>query len=228
MPTSHRALTLALCALAAVLLLGSAPLRAQQEGSDYRKVTPPQPSASPGKITVIEFFSYGCPHCAHFYPLVESWRTKLPKDVIFRRVPVGFERPAWVNLQRAYYALQSSGELDKLDGALFRAIHEQNQQLVDEASIADWVGRSGGNADKFSADYVSFGVNNQTVQADKMAQDYGIDTIPAMAVDGEYVAMADPAPGEMPYLGQLLANTDKLIARVRAERAATRPTAKSK
>ena len=49
------------------------------------------------------------------------------------------------------------------------------QQLLDEDSIADWVGKNGGNADKFAAAYSSFGVNNQTVQADAMAEDYGVD-----------------------------------------------------
>jgi len=229
MPTSHPALTRALCALAAALLLNCAAAQAQQEGKDFRKLTPPQPTASPGKIEVIEFFSYGCPHCAHFYPLLEAWRAKLPKDVVLRRVPVGFNNSAWINLQRTYYALDSAGDLARLDGALFHAIHEQHLQLFDEESLADWVGKNGGNAGKFAKDYTDFGVNNQTVQADEMAEKFQIESVPSMAVNGEYVAMADPSPGEMPYLNGLLASTDKLIAKVRAERAAApKPVAKSR
>ena len=220
MAMSRRVLLLRIGALAAVAPWLRA-ARAQQEGTDYRSLEPPQPTGSPGKIEVIEFFSYACPHCAHFFPLVNAWDAKLPKDVTFRRVPVGFDRPQWVNLQRAFYALQASGDFARLDGALFQAIHEQQQPLFDEQNLAAWVGRSGGHAEQFSAAYVSFGVNNQTVQADKLASDYLIDSIPAMAVDGKYVALADPAPGETAYLQQLLANTDKLIVKVRAERAAT-------
>jgi len=231
MSMSRRALLLSMGAVAAAT--GPLrPLRAQQEGTDYRALEPAQPTNSPGKIEVIEFFSYACPHCAHFFPLVEAWEAKLPKDVAFRRVPVGFERPQWINLQRAFYALQASGDFTRLDGALFHAIHEEQQPLFDEASLAAWVSRNGGHGDQFSSAYVSFGVNNQTVQADKMVSDYLIDSIPAMAVDGRYVVMADPAPGESAYLQQLLANTDKLIAKVRAERAAAgkaaKPAAKSK
>jgi len=232
MPMSRRALLLRMSALAA-----AAPwlprVRAQQNGTDYRSLEPPQPTDSPAKIEVLEFFSYACPHCAHFAPLVSTWDAKLPKDVVFRRVPVGFDRPQWVNLQRAFFALQASGDFARLDGALFHAIHEEQQPLFDEQNLAAWVGRNGGHAEEFSAAYVSFGVNNQTVQADKLASDYLIDSVPAMAVDGKYVAMADPANGEIPYLQQLLANTDKLIVKARAERAATarppaKPVAKSK
>jgi protein dithiol oxidoreductase (disulfide-forming) len=226
MAMSRRTLLLQLSALAAATQWLRA-ARAQPNGTDYRSLEPPQPTDSPGKIEVLEFFSYACPHCAHFAPLVSTWDVKLPKDVVFRRVPVGFDRPPWVNLQRAFYALQASGDFARLDAALFHAIHEEQQPLFDEQNLAAWVGRSGGHAEQFSAAYVSFGVNNQTVQADKLASDYLIDSVPAMAVDGKYVAMADPTPGETAYLQQLLANTDKLIAKVRAERAATaKPAAK--
>jgi protein dithiol oxidoreductase (disulfide-forming) len=225
MPVSRRAAMLQLCtAGTAPLWMHALPaLAEQQDGSDYRELHPPQHTGDPTRIEVLEFFSYACPHCAHFYPLVNTWDAKRPKDVLFRRVPVGFDRPQWVNLQRAFYALEASGDLAKLDGALFYAIHEQQQPLFDESTIADWVGRNGGHAEQFSAAYVSFGVNNQTVQADKLAADFLIDSVPTMAVDGRYVALADPSRGEDAYLNQLLANTNKLIAKARAERAAPAP-----
>jgi len=226
MPNSTRAVTLALAALAALVGLGTARAEGLKEGTDFRSLTPPLPTGAAGKIEVIEFFSYACPHCANFYPLVASWQAKLPKDVVFRRVPVGFQRPAWVNMQRVFYALQADGDFERLDAKLFKAIHEEQQPLFEEPRIADWIGRNGGDADKFAAAYASFGVNNQTVQADQMAEDYHIDSVPSMAVDGRYVALADPSPGEMPYLSQLLANVDKLIVRARAERAAAKAAAK--
>src|SRR2546425_580047 len=154
-----------------------------------RMFPPPQPAASPGKIEVIEFFSYMCPHCKEFYPLVSIWAAKLPRNVVFRRVPVGFNRPAWINLARTYYALQVSGDLDKLDGALFHAIHDEHLQLFDAQSLADWVGKNGGHEEQFAAAYASFGVNNQTVQADQLAEKYGIEAVPTLTVNGEYLAM---------------------------------------
>src|SRR3989440_13070298 len=167
MSIRNRAL-LALWVLATAATGMSAALHAQGvEGTDYRRIEPPQPAASPGKIEVIEFFSYMCPHCKEFYPLVSTWAAKLPRNVVFRRVPVGFNRPAWINLARAYYALQASGDLDKLDGALFHGIHEERLQLFDEPSLTDWEGKTGGHADQFAAAYSSFGVDKQTVQVDQ-------------------------------------------------------------
>jgi len=211
-----RALTLGVALAAAALY--AAPASAQLvENTDYRKVDPPAPTASPGKIEVVEFFSYACPHCNAFYPLISAWAAKLPKDVVLRRVPVTFNRPAWINVARAFYALQASGDLERLDGKLFHAIHDEHQQLFEEQSLADWVGKNGGSAEKFAAAYADFGVNNQTVQADKLAQDYRIDSIPTLAVAGRYVAAG---PGDQPqpkYFAEILAHTDALIARVRAE-----------
>jgi len=220
MPLPSRALALTLFC-GALLVTGAAPplAAAEIEGTNYRKVTPTQPTSSPGRIEVTEFFSYGCPHCSDFYPLVNAWAAKLPKDVVFKRVPVGFNRPQWINLARAYYALEASGDLAKLDGKLFHAIHYERLSLFDEQSLADWVGKNGGSPDKFAAAYTSFGVNNETVQADEMAEKYQVTGIPTMAVQGEYVALGDS-------FAEILTNTDGLIAKIRTEGAPTQGAAK--
>jgi len=221
MSIRNRALV-ALWVLATAATGMSAPLHAQGvEGTDYRRIEPPQPTDSPGKIEVIEFFSYMCPHCKEFYPLVSTWAAKLPRNVVFRRVPVGFNRPAWINLARAYYALQVSGDLDKLDGALFHAIHDEHLQLFDEQSLADWVGKNGGHEEQFAAAYASFGVNNQTVQADQLAEKYGIEAVPTLTVNGEYLVMAQT-------FAEMLLNTDRLIAQAQSEAHAAGNAAKHK
>ncbi len=221
MSIRNRALV-ALWVLATAATGMSAPLHAQGvEGTDYRRIEPPQPTDSPGKIEVIEFFSYMCPHCKEFYPLVSTWAAKLPRNVVFRRVPVGFNRPAWINLARAYYALQVSGDLDKLDGALFHAIHDEHLQLFDEQSLADWVGKNGGHEEQFAAAYASFGVNNQTVQADQLAEKYGIEAVPTLTVNGEYLVMGQ-------NFAEMLLNTDRLIAQAQTEAHAAGATVKHK
>src|SRR5579862_5211136 len=129
MTLRHCTPQLALAALA-WLALGAAPARAQLvEGTDYRTLAPALPTSSPGKIEVTEFFSYACPHCGAFYPVIEAWAAKQAKDVVLKRIPVSFNRAPWINLQRAYYAMQASGDLAKLDGKLFRAIHDEHLQL---------------------------------------------------------------------------------------------------
>lgn len=219
-PLFVRRLVPALTAL--LLALSPALLAAQQAGTDYRILSPPHPTEHPGKIEVTEFFSYACPHCNEFYPKLRTWLATQQQDVVLRRVPVGFNRPPWINLARAFYALQSLGLLDQLDGPLFEAIHDKHEQLFDADSLAQWVGKNGGNAEKFAAAYSAFSVNNQTVQADAMAEDYGVDGVPTLAVDGRYVALGNTFP-------EILKNTDALIAKVRAEHAAApKPAAKKR
>jgi protein dithiol oxidoreductase (disulfide-forming) len=233
MPIPNRAasrpvstLTRVLCMLG-VLLIASPSHAAPEEGKNFDALVPPQPTSRHDKIEVIEFFSYGCPHCAHFYPLLNAWVAKLPADVLFRRVPVGFGRDAWTNLQRAYYALNATGELTRLDGALFHAIHEERKPLFDASSIADWVGSQGGNAEKFTAAYISLAVNQETFQADQMAEAFHLQGIPVLAIDGRYVAHPEGADEEQ-ALKDLLANTDQLIERVRGERGPAKPASKGK
>jgi thiol:disulfide interchange protein DsbA len=122
----------------------------------------------------------------------------------------------WINLQRAYFALQASGDLARLDGKLFQALHEEHLPLFEEPALAEWVGKNGGDAQKFAAAYTSFGINNLTVEADKMSEDYQVTGIPTMAVAGKYIALGDTFTA-------LLASTDKLIAKARAEAKAAHP-----
>ncbi|MBW7926065.1 MAG: thiol:disulfide interchange protein DsbA/DsbL, partial [Burkholderiaceae bacterium] len=83
------------------------------EGRDYRLVSPPQPTEAPaGKIEVIEFFWYGCPHCNALEPVLKQWLSKLPSDVFFKRVHVPFGDRRH---QQLYYTLESMGLDEKLD-----------------------------------------------------------------------------------------------------------------
>ncbi len=207
--------------LAVLGLVAGASIEAQpaQAGAPYRELSTPQPVTTPGKIEVLEFFSYACPHCNEFYPLLTAWLAKQPKDVVLRREAVSLGHQQWVNLARAYYALKASGDLPKLDAALFHALHEENLPLIDEQSLADWVGKRGGNAEKFAAAYTSFGVNNQTVQADAMVETYTIEGIPALIINGRYLVLGDSHE-------EMLANADKAIATARSASKHALPKAK--
>jgi len=203
-----------LLAIAWVVL--ALPLRAAGlvEGTDYRTLDPPQHTDSNGKIEVVEFFSHGCPHCNEFSPMVSAWAAKLPSDVAFRRVATGMGRTAWTNLAKADYALESTGDLARLDRPLFHAIHEERQPLFDEKAISTWVAKHGVDSQKFITAFNSFGVNTKLNQAEQMVENYKIDGVPSLAVAGKYVVMGNS-------FEQLLANANALIAKVRAERAAS-------
>jgi protein dithiol oxidoreductase (disulfide-forming) len=87
------------------------PLAAQTAGSEFTLINPRfSQRDDPGKIEVVEFFSYGCPHCADFNPLLNAWAAKLPADVVLKKVPVSFGRAAWANAAKLYHALEITGD----------------------------------------------------------------------------------------------------------------------
>lgn len=176
-------------------------------GHDYVVLDAPQRQDTTGKIEVIEFFSWGCPHCYEFYPLLARWLATLPKDVVFKRVPVGFGHPEWDNLAKAYYALQSTGDLARLDGPIFEAIHKEHVSLYDEDKITAWVGKHGVNVAQFTAAYRSFGVNTSVGQAQQTVMDYRVDGVPTLAIGGRYEVSGDH--------NKMLPIADELIAKSR-------------
>lgn len=209
----HKHITGWLAAITFALFAVALPATAQNAAREYVAIVPAQSSDNPGKIEVVEFFSYGCPHCSDFHPTVSKWAAKLPADVVFKRVPVSFGRAQWAVLSRLYYALEATGDLAKLDAAVFYALHEKGLKLYDDKSIAEWVVAQGVDAKKFSDAYSSFGVISKGKRADQLAQGSKIQGVPALAIDGKYLMIND---GIKDY-AELLARTDKVIDKVRAE-----------
>ena len=200
--------------VAAFLFALALPSQAQQlvAGRDYTVIDPAIPKDEPEKIEVVEFFSYACPHCNELNPSLMKWAGKLPADVTLRRVPVNFS-PFYQLMGRLYYTLEAIGELQRLDSAAFEAIHSKGLRLVDEKSIQDWVVSQGVDAKKFSDAFNSFGVVSKLKRADALAQSAMIRGVPALVVDGRYIAGPN-AKGH----DELLALTDKVIDKARAER----------
>src|SRR3984957_14950668 len=187
----------------------SMPLRASiVAGHDYVVLSTPQRQENNGKIEVLEFFSWGCPHCYEFYPKLSRWLSTLPKDAAFKRVPVGLGHPEWEALARAYYALQSTGDVDRLDSQIFEDIHRNHAWLHDEQSITAWVGKHGVNVAKFTAAFRSFNVNMSAGQAEQKAEDYRIPGVPTLAIAGKYTVDGDQA--------KMLTTSDQLIVMARA------------
>jgi len=197
-------------ALALALLTGSA-YAELQPGRDYELVNPPQPTEK-GKIEVIEFFSYMCPHCDHIDPVVSQWQKTLAKDVVFHRVPVVF-RPQWEAPARLYYTLEAMGELDKLHSAAFTAIHRENLDLSSEAGVTKWAVEHGLDRKKFSDTFNSFAVLSKTQGSKQKQGAYGIAGVPSFVVAGKY-RNPENVPGGYPGL---MKRVDDLIAKSRAE-----------
>jgi thiol:disulfide interchange protein DsbA len=203
-----------LAAVTVALFATALPATAQDAGREYVAIVPAQTTDNPAKIEVLEFFSYGCPHCSDFHPTISKWAAKLPADVTFKRVPVSFGRAQWASLSKLFYALEATGDLARIDGAVFHALHEKGLKLYDDKSIAEWVSAQGVDAKKFHDAYNAFGVVSKVKRGDQLAQGSKIQGVPALVVDGKYLIINE---GIKDY-ADLVARTDKMIDKVRAER----------
>lgn len=200
---------LAISIFALAFLALSTSLRASiVAGHDYVVLSTSQRKDNNAKIEVVEFFSWGCPHCYEFYPKLSRWLSTLPKDASFKRVPAGLGHPEWEALAKAYYALQSTGDVDRLDSQIFEDIHKNHVWLYDEQSIAAWVGKHGVDVAKFTAAFRSFGVNTSEAQAEQKSVDYRIPGVPTLAIDGKYTVDGDQ--------DKMLATSSQLVAMERA------------
>jgi protein dithiol oxidoreductase (disulfide-forming) len=202
-------LRLSIASLALLVLSASAQASAVA-GHDYLVLPVPQRQDANGKIEVIEFFSWGCPHCYEFSPLLARWLASLPKDITFKRVPVGLGHAEWESLARTYYALETTGDLARLDTAIFEAIHKEQVSLFDEPSITAWAAKHGVDAAKFKAAYHDFNTDNKLGQAEQAVMGYRIEYIPTLAIGGRYIVTGDHA--------KMLSVSDELIAKVRSDR----------
>ena len=193
------------------LTLGSA-FGAAQLGKDYAVVDPAQPTDAPGKIEVIEFFSYACPHCNHLEPALEAWAKKLPANAVLRRVPVTFGRNEWVALAKLHFALETLGETDRLTAKVFHAIHDEHVNLTTQDGCADWAAKQGVDRAKFIDAFNSFGVQTKLQRANMKAQTYAIDGVPTLIVDGRFKtspAMANGNEGSLAVVDELIQASSK-------------------
>lgn len=186
----RREFNLCSAALAALPSVVAAPALAQpkapEEGIDYvtldRRVASEAPA---GKIDVIEFFWYSCPHCNAFEPKLEAWIKRLPADVALRRVPVAF-RDSFVPQQRLFYALEAMGKLEEMHRKVFLAIHGERQALDNQERITEWVVKQGLDQTKFTEIYNSFTVQTKARRGAQLQNDFKVQGVPSMGIGGRF------------------------------------------
>ena len=188
--------------------------QAFRSGKDYITLERPVTTeAGNGKIEVLEFFWYSCPHCNQFEPAFEQWAKNAPKDVVVRRVPVAF-RDDFVPQQRLYYTLEAMNLVDKMHLRVFTAIHGEKLMLNSDAAVLAWADKQGIDRAKFEQAYKSFGVATKSKRAVQLQNDFKIEGVPSLGVAGRYYIDGTLA-GSMPRALQV---ADALIAQNRQNR----------
>jgi len=165
------------------------------EGKDYLPLESPQPTATGDKVEVIEFFSYGCPHCAHFEPVLEEWlKSGKPENVAFRRVPVAWNQ-GFEAFARVYYAAEMLDAPTEADAALFHLLHEEKPPQLTLQMIADLFAKYGVDRDAFMQNFAGDEVTAKVNQAKALTRSYRVGGVPTLIVDGRY-EVPSPAGGD--------------------------------
>lgn len=197
-----------------LLLAMPAPVRAQAlwiEGKHYEVIRPAVPTSTPGKVEVVEVFSYGCPYCYQAEPMMQAIAAKLPAKAKLVRVAASFlAGEAWPMFQRAYYTAQSLGIADKTHAAMFEAIWVTGElPLMDPATkrlmkplptIADAARFYAHHAAVTQGDFIkasqSFAVETNMRRADELVKAYAIPGTPAIVINGKYRIGPNPPASE--------------------------------
>jgi protein dithiol oxidoreductase (disulfide-forming) len=156
-------------------------------GKDYTVMPTPQPtSAAPGKIEVIEFFWYGCPHCYAFEPALEAWVKKQGPRIEFKRIPA-LLRDDFITHSQMFYTLKSMGLDEKLTPAVFDEIVKKHDYLMTPQAQAAFLATQGVDPKKYMSIYNSFSVQGEVKQSIDQMRNYGVDSTPAVIVNGKYL-----------------------------------------
>ncbi len=204
-----------LLALLAALTIGTALAQAPKE---ITPLNPPQPVENDGKIEVLEFFAYGCIHCANLEPKLEQWIKRQPADVKVKRVPAPFAIRGLDSIP-LFYTLEAMGQLDRLHQKIFDAVNVENVNLGAPALLNKWLEKQGVDPKKYEEMQKSFSVDNKIKRARGMTQSYKIAATPTLVVNGRFLLEQAGSSDRM------FENAERLIAEARQ---AARPAAAAK
>ncbi len=165
------------------------------EGQHYHRITPAvETDVEDGKVEVLELFWYGCPHCFQFEPYLTGWKDTKADYITFTRMPAVLNK-GWLAHARAYYALETMGELQRIHPIFFEAIHVQGRHLRDVESMARFLSQHDVDADKFKSAYDSLYVETKINRSGQLVRQYGSSSVPTVIINGKYRTSASDAGG---------------------------------
>ena len=179
------------------------------EGKDFQRVASPV-AVPEGKVDVVEFFGYWCPHCNAFEPALDAWVKKLPAQVSFRRIPVAFS-PAQESYQRLYFGIEALGLVDSLHRKVFAAIHADRKRFDKDSDVLDWAKTVGADGAKIVDAMKSFSVATKLRQSKTLADGFRIEGVPTLGIQGRFMT----SPSMAGTSERALAVADQLIAQVK-------------
>jgi protein dithiol oxidoreductase (disulfide-forming) len=169
-------------------------------GKHYTVIPTQRTNVPAGKVEVMEVFSYGCPACNTFRPIMKRLKAALPANAQLTYLPASWNAAeAWPMFQRAYLTAQSLGVADKAHEAMYDAIWTTRELGVTEGTgrlkknlptienAARFYERTTGvKAANFVNASKSFGVDLKMRQADSQIIAMQVSGTPTLVVNGKY------------------------------------------
>ena len=181
-----------------------------REGSHYNVIA----EQVTEKKEVLEFFSFWCPHCFSFEPIVKNIKSTLADDVEFKKIHVNFMGFASAAIQNeATKAMMVARELNKgveLNQAIFRYLHESRSAITSINDLKNIFVVNGVEPEEFDKVMSSFGVNSMLQMNNRSIEKYRkhVSSVPNFIVNGKYQATftRDMNPDDMVDLIVFLSN----------------------
>ncbi len=155
------------------------------EGEHYVVLDKPVATRDSSKVEVVEMFSYGCPHCYEFEPLVKGWSKQQGSDVDFWFFPAVWNEPMKL-YARAFYTAQELNVLEKIHMPLFTAIVVENKSIRDEIDLAAFFENYGVEKKVFKETFNSAKIIGLASEAEGRVRNYKPVGVPEIVVNGKY------------------------------------------
>jgi len=178
----------------------------------YQKLEAPQPTDGSGKIEVLEFFWYGCPHCYAMEPTIAAWLKNKPADVVFKRVPA--YNSGWLPMVTVFYTLEAMGKQEAMHTKVFDAIHKDHLNLNNHKILDKFLTDNGIDPVEYEKVEKSFSVQGKLNQDKQVTMMYQVDSVPRFFIAGKYVTSGDIAGGN----DKIMPAVDEAIAAARKEK----------
>lgn len=160
-------------------------------GRDYLVLAHPLP-APDDRLEVTYFFWYNSPTSAKIDPLMREWiATKASPLVKFRPMPAVLQNN-WGYGARIYFALVQLGKEDAVGPKLFRALSDEIVDYNSPKSMADWLRDQGVSTEALSKAINDPRVIAQTSWMPSMMKPYGVERVPTVVIDGQFLFVANP------------------------------------
>jgi thiol:disulfide interchange protein DsbA len=136
---------------------------------------------------VLEFFSYYCPHCKQFEPLIEALIQELDKNVVIKTSHVNFMGgESGKLLTRALAAAQLLDVEKKFTSVAFDAVQVQRQAINNEGDIIALFKKAGVSEKEAKSAMDNFVVAGNAAKMDQDFKKFQIRGVPALIVNGKY------------------------------------------